>query len=256
MRRFVPWIASFALIAGAGVFSEVSWRSVRPSIPEIGRKDLEPSLGQGVLLGVLGGLRTLIADLTWIRSYVLWERKDRGGCEALMRAACALDPYSRYFWEHTGYVVGYDLAHWEIRRRGGYDKVPSEIQDRLFKTYARRGIDIIEEGIARSRVTTPLVLSAAQLAEIKLKDHKLSVRYYQQAADAPDAPWYAARICADFDWGAGRKAEAYRWYRNYWETRMRSKEDGFPEDLIRLRLMEEELRTGLLQRIPRQSWER
>ena len=37
---------------------------------------------------------------------------------------------------------------------------------------------------------------------------------------------------------------------------MRSKEDGFPEDLIRLRKMESELFLGILQRIPRQSWER
>ena len=247
MRRFAPWVASFALIAGAGIFAEVSWRSVRPSIPEIGRKDLEPSLGQGVLLGVLGGLRTLVADLTWIRSYVLWERKDRGGCEALMRAACALDPYSRYFWEHTGYVVGYDLAHWEIRRRGGYGKVPAD---------ARRGIDIIEEGIARSRVTTPLVLSAAQLAEIKLKDHKLSVRYYRQAAEAPDAPWYAARICAQVMWEDGRREEAYRWFRQYWATRMLPRDDGYPDDLRQLRTMEEVLRLRSSDRIPRPSWER
>jgi hypothetical protein len=37
---------------------------------------------------------------------------------------------------------------------------------------------------------------------------------------------------------------------------MRSKEDGFPEDLLRLRSMENELRLGMLQRIPRQVWER
>ncbi len=256
MRRYLPWAVSGALLLAAGMFAEVSWRGVRPSIPEIGRKDLEPTLGQGVLLGVLGGLRTLVADLTWIRSYVLWERRDRGGCEALMRAACALDPHSRYFWEQTGYVVGYDLAHWEIRRRGGYDKVPAEIQERLFQTYGRRGIDIFEEGIARSRVTTPLVLCAAQLAEIKLKDHKLSARYYRQAAESPDAPWYAARICAQVIWQDGRQQEAYRWFRDYWTTRMLPRDDGYPDDLEKLRTMEEVLRIPPAERIPRARWER
>lgn len=256
MRRFLPWVASVALILAAGGFAGASWRSVRPSIPEIGRKDLEPTLGQGVLLGVLGGLRTLVADLTWIRSYVLWERKERAGCEALMRAACALDPYSRYFWEHTGYVVGFDLAHWEIRRRGGYDKVPAEIQERLFKSYARRGIEILEEGSVRSRVSTPLLLVIAQLAEIKLKDHSLSARYYRQAAEAPDAPWYAARICAQVMWEDGRRAEAYRWFRQYWTSRMLPHGDGFPDDLSQLRTMEEVLRIKAADRIPRPDWER
>lgn len=142
MRRLAPWLCAFVALFAAGTMAEHAWRGVRPHIPEIGRKELEPTLGQGVLLGILGGLRTVVADLTWIRSYVLWERRDRAGCEALMRAACALDPHSRYFWENAGYAVGFDLAHWEIRRRGGYAKVPAETQERLFHAYARRGIEI------------------------------------------------------------------------------------------------------------------
>lgn len=256
MRRIAPWLLVGALILGAGALAESSWRRIRPNIPEIGRKELEPTLGQGVLLGVLGGLRTVVADIAWIRSYVFWERRDRPGCEALMRSACTLDPHARYFWENAGLRIGLDMAHWEIRRRGGYAKVPAETQERLFRQYGRRGLDVLEEGMAYARNRTALQLAAGFLAEGKLKDIRLAADYYRQAAEAPDAPWYAARICADFDWGAGRKTEAYRWYRNYWETRMRSKEDGFPEDLIRLRGMENQLGLGLLQRIPRQSWER
>jgi len=110
MRRLAPWLCAGLALFAAGTMAEYAWRGVRPQIPEIGRKELEPTLGQGVLLGILGGLRTVVADLTWIRSYVLWERRERAGCEALMRAACALDPHSRYFWENTGYTVGFDLC--------------------------------------------------------------------------------------------------------------------------------------------------
>jgi hypothetical protein len=256
MRRLAWWLIVGTLIVGAGALAESSWRRIRPSIPEIGRKELEPTLGQGVLLGVLGGLRTVVADFAWIRSYVFWERRDRPGCEALMRTACTLDPHARYFWENAGLRIGLDMAHWEIRRRGGYAKVPAETQERLFRQYARRGLDVLEEGLGHARNRTGLLLAAGFIAEGKLKDLRLAADYYRQAAEAPDAPWYAARIAADFDWGAGRREEAYRWYRQYWETRMRGKEDGFPEDLIRLRTMEAELRLGLLQRIPRQAWER
>lgn len=256
MRRLAWWLIVGTLLVGAGALAESSWRRIRPSIPEIGRKELEPTLGQGVLLGVLGGLRTLVADFAWIRSYVFWERRDRPGCETLMRTACTLDPHARYFWENAGLRIGLDMAHWEIRRRGGYAKVPAETQERLFRQYARRGLDVLEEGLGHARNRTALLLAAGFIAEGKLKDLRLAADYYRQAAEAPDAPWYAARIAADFDWGAGRREEAYRWYRQYWETRMRGKEDGFPEDLIRLRTMEAELRLGLLQRIPRQAWER
>lgn len=256
MRRLAWWLLVVALVVGAGALADSSWRRIRPSIPEIGRKELEPTLGQGVLLGVLGGLRTMVADFAWIRSYVFWERRDRPGCEALMRTACTLDPHARYFWENAGLRIGLDMAHWEIRRRGGYAKVPAETQERLFRQYARRGLEVLEEGLGHARNRTALLLAAGFIAEGKLKDLRLAADYYRQAAEAQDAPWYAARIAADFDWGAGRREEAYLWYRRYWETRMRGKEDGFPEDLIRLRKMESELRLGLMQRIPRQSWER
>jgi hypothetical protein len=256
MRRYQAAFLAILLIVAAGIFAEVSWRSVRPSIPEIGRKELEPTLGQGVLLGILGGLRTVVADLTWIRSYVLWERKDRPGCEALMRTACALDPHSRYFWENTGYAIGFDMAHWEIRRRGGYAKVPTETQQRIFRQYARRGIDVLDEGIGRSKAPAPLLLCAAQLAETKLKDHALAVRYYQQAAESYDAPWFAARICAIIMWEDGRREEAYRWFRKYWTERMLPKEDGFPDDLRQLRDMESALKLPPALRIPRPTWER
>jgi len=256
MRRFAPWLLVGVLILIAGALAESSWRRVRPSIPEIGRKELEPTLGQGVLLGVLGGLRTVVADFAWIRSYVFWERRDRPGCEAFMRTACTLDPHARYFWENAGLRIGLDMAHWEIRRRGGYAKVPTETQERLFRQYGRRGVDVLEEGMAHARHRTALLLAAGFLAEGKLKDFTLAANYYRQAADAADAPWYAARFCADFDWNVGRKLEAYRWYRDYWLTRMRPRMDGSPDDLARLREMEKELKISLLERIPRQSWER
>ncbi len=256
MRRFAPWLLVGVLILIAGALAESSWRRIRPSIPEIGRKELEPTLGQGVLLGVLGGLRTVVADFAWIRSYVFWERRDRPGCEAFMRTACTLDPHARYFWENAGLRIGLDMAHWEIRRRGGYAKVPTETQERLFRQYGRRGVDVLEEGMAHARHRTALLVAAGFLAEGKLKDFTLAANYYRQAADAADAPWYAARFCADFDWNAGRKLEAYRWYRDYWHTRMRPRMDGSPDDLARLRDMEKELKISLLERIPRQSWER
>jgi hypothetical protein len=256
MRRVLAWLVPGLLLLVAGASAERAWSAIRPNVPEIGRKELEPTLGQGVLLGILGGFRTVVADLTWIRSYVLWERHDRAGCEALMRAACALDPHTRYFWENTGYAIGFDLAHWEIRRRGGYAKVPAETQQRLFHDYARKGIALLEEGMGHAKTVTPLVLTAAQLAEIKLGDHALAARYYRRAAESADAPWFAARLCAQVTWDADQKAEAYRWYRDYWTRRMLPLEDGFPDDLALLRSMEAFLGVAAGQRIPRQAWER
>ncbi len=256
MRPAGPWLAAAALLCAAGAFSEVSWRGVRQAVPEIGRKDIEPTLGQGVLLGILGGLRTVVADATWIRSYVFWEKHDRAGCEAMMRTACVLDPRSRFFWENSAYAVGYDFAHWEIRRRGGYAKVPADIQDGIFRRYAHLGLAILEDGVAHTGGNAGILISAGQLAEIKLKDNLLAAAYYRRATQAKNPPWFAYFMCARTLWEAGRKQEAYDWFRGEWLAKLSKETDGAPDDLERLRFMEDELKVPLLRRIPKQAWEK
>jgi hypothetical protein len=93
----VQWLLAVLGLGLSSLVAEISWSKIRMSIPEMGKKEIEPSLGQGVLLGILGGFRTVVADGAWIRSYVLWERRDRAGCEALMRTSCLLDPRARFF---------------------------------------------------------------------------------------------------------------------------------------------------------------
>jgi hypothetical protein len=256
MRRALPWIGFLALFLAVGVLTDRSWSRARLAMPEIGRRQLEPTVGQGVLLGVLGGFRTVVADFTWIRSYVLWERKnDRAGTELLMRAACALDPRSRFFWENAGLSVANDMGHWEIRRRGGYAKVPREIQDHVLKSYARRGLDLLDEGIASTGENAGLLATAALVAELQLKDLTLSADYYRRSAEARGAPWFAARFAAANLWKEGKRREAYAWYRAHWQQVLRLAEDGSPDDLKELRDMEQELRLPLIARLPLEPWE-
>ncbi len=256
MRRALPWLGFLALFLAVGSLAEQAWRRARLALPEIGRRELEPTLGQGVLLGVLGGFRTVVADFTWIRGYALWERKnDRAGTELLMRAACALDPRSRFFWENAGLSVANDMAHWEIRRRGGYAKVPKEIQDHLLRSYAQRGMALLDEGIASTGGDAALLATAALVAELQLKDLGRSADYYRRAAEARAAPWFAARFAAANLWKEGRRREAYAWYRAHWQKVLSRTEDGSPDDLKQLRDMEHELRLPLLARLPLQPWE-
>ncbi|MGA0133925.1 MAG: hypothetical protein ACO3ND_06175 [Opitutales bacterium] len=251
------WAVGTVLLAAAGASTDRSWAAVRPCIPELGPRQLELGAGQGVMLGVLGGLRTVMADVSWLRSYVLWERKDQAGSEALMRLACTLDPHARYFWEQTGFAVGLDMANWEIRRRGGYAKLPKEIQDHLFTTYARKAIAILDEGARVSRSRAPLLIVAGQLAEMKLKDLRLAAAYYRTAAECDDAPWYAARFSARTLWGAGDRREAYDWFKAHWLSTLRIRyQDKAPDDLAEIRMMEDALLLPLAVRVPRQPWER
>lgn len=255
-RSYGKWLIVIGGLWFAGVIAQLSWEKVRVSIPEMGKKEIEPSLGQGVLLGILGGFRTVVADGSWIRSYVLWEKRDRAGCEALMRTACVLDPRARFFWENTGYVIGYDMAHWEIRKRGGYFKVSPEIQDDLFKKYARYGLNVFEEGVKYTGGNVGILISAGQLAEIKMKDYTLASSYYKRASENKNAPWFVYFMCARTLWESGQTQAAYDWYRAVWISKLAQADDHSPDDLEHIRFMEDELKVPLLQRIARQPWEK
>lgn len=246
--------AIFALLAVLGVLvagevSDEAWSRARRVVPELRRADLELTAGQGVALGLLGGFRPLLADLAWVRGYVLWERRDRG-CEAHLRTACVLDPQSNYFWENRANKVGLDMAHWEIRARGGVRAVSPETQDQIFARYARKALAGLEEGLPVARNPAGLLALGGYLAETKLKDTALAADYYLRCHRTPGAPWYAAYFHARLLSDAGRNREAYEWLRPVWQERLSQRADGSPAELSFLRRLERALGVPQLQRIP------
>jgi hypothetical protein len=242
------------LLLGAGEASDHAWSRARRAVPELRRADLELTAGQGALLGVLGGFRPLLADLTWIRAYVKWERRDRG-CEALLRLACLLDPHATTFWENRGNMVGLDMAHWEIRARGGYHKVPESEQQASFRRFARKAIEGLEEGVPVARRPSSLLVLGGYLAETKLADPVLAADFYRRAHESPPAPWYCAYFVGRLLRDAGKPREAYAYLRPVWQRELSLQRDGSPTELGFLRGLEVELKLPPSLRIPRQDWE-
>ena len=247
-RAWLPLVAALGVLL-AGELSAEAWSRARRVVPELRQADLELTAGQGAALGLLGGFRPLLADLAWVRGYVLWERHDRG-CEAHLRTACLLDPQSNYFWENRANMVGLDMAHWEIRARGGIRVVSAESQQMTFARYARKAIDGLEEGLVVVRNPAALLALAGYLAETKLKDPALAADYYLRCDRTPGAPWYAAYFHARLLCDAGREREAYQWLRAVWEERLSRRPDGAPAELTFLRGLERALAVPPLQRIP------
>ena len=75
-----------------------AWKAVMMGQPEINLDALEGTLGQGLIIGVLGGFRAILADFLWIRTNVIWERKDRIKLDSMVRLVTTLDPRPDFFW--------------------------------------------------------------------------------------------------------------------------------------------------------------
>lgn len=254
MPRPLVALSLLAAVLVAGELGERGWMSARRAIPELRRADLDLPVGEGAVLGLLGGFRPLLADLAWIRAYVKWERRDRG-CEALLRLACLLDPHPTAFWEARMNMVGLDMAHWEIRARGGYLKVSEAEQQRAFERYARKALEAAEEGVPLTRKPAALLVLGGYLAETKAKDLLLASDYYRRAHLSPPAPWYSAFFAARLLREGGKSREAYQYLRPIWTDTLSKERDGSPRELEFLRDLEAELRLPPALRIPRQEWE-
>jgi hypothetical protein len=249
MRRTAWVLVALLGVLGAGELSSQAWSRARAVVPELRRADLELTAGQGVALGLLGGFRPLLADLAWIRGYVLWERQDRT-CEAHLRTACLLDPHSNYFWENRANIIGLDMAHWEIRVRGGYFAVTEATQQAIFERYARKALAALEDGLPVARNPAALLALGGYLAETKIKDPLLGAEYYLRCHRTPGSPWYSAYFHARLLRDGGKERQAYEWLRPVWQDKLSKREDGSPTELAFLRDCERSLNIPLSARIP------
>ncbi len=49
-----------------------AWKAVKAGQSEMNLEAFEGALGQGLIIGVLGGFRAILADFLWIRTNIIW----------------------------------------------------------------------------------------------------------------------------------------------------------------------------------------
>ena len=95
---------------------------------ELNLDGVEAALGQGLVVGVLGGFRTIVADFLWLQLNQHWEQRDRVKVDALARLVTTLDPRPD-FLDQCGADSGLRCAKLADPGGGGY-QVVSEAQQR------------------------------------------------------------------------------------------------------------------------------
>ena len=89
-----------------------AWKAVKAGQSEMNLEAFEGALGQGLIIGVLGGFRAILADFLWIRTNIIWERKDRAKLDSMVRLVTTLDPRPDFFWINGSRMI-------EIKAQGG-----------------------------------------------------------------------------------------------------------------------------------------
>lgn len=165
-------------------------------------------LGQNVLIGTLGGLRALMADLLWIRANVYWEQKNYGLTEATSRAVTRLQPDIPFFWIQTARTITFDAPIW---RFGGRQMPPKSVEQRIRREQAERGIEILNQAEQFLPDSAAIAGERARIYWIVLGNLDKAEKEYEEAYRRPNAPPLYARMRALILMDQGREEEALEW---------------------------------------------
>ena len=247
LERLQTWAVAFLVLLGAALVlkpvKEVCWEAVQAGQAELRVDSLDESVGQGVVLGVLGGLRSLVADFAWLELNRKWEARDRAGLGAMIQLVTSIDPRPEFFWINSARMIGYDVPHWRIAEAGGYGLVPETEQAAINAEQAMQALALLDRALSYHSDSARLKLEVGQIYLNRLKNYELAAEWFLKATKEKDAPYYAARIYADLLVRLSREMEAYAYLK---ELYLNLPDDPLAQgDIVLERIRELEERLGL-----------
>ncbi|MEM7673665.1 MAG: tetratricopeptide repeat protein [Verrucomicrobiota bacterium] len=212
-----------------------------PAFVSIDRSILEDYAGSGLVFGILGGFRTITANIVWLRMNEAWEDRNLAETEALIRLALLIDPRPEVFWRTGAHTIGFDMPVWRIRSSGGESVVNLGIQNSIRREQMFKAIELLKQGASLypDNPTFPIEIGKVYLNSAL--DFEMTIQYFKQAWEMPNAPFYIGRLLARVMETAGRPHEALEVLR---EDLKKLPEDD-PEayiDIVRMRIAELELK--------------
>lgn len=217
MHRMVTAAVVMVVLIGSGAwlnqFVSPAPRGLR--LGEFGLERETPSYAPHhvVTFAILGGLRTVAADLAWLRMHTLWERGDWIKCDTLLRLVPAIDPEPLYFWLNGARIIANDFPAWRIAAGGGDQVMPARVQSRIRREQADAALAFLVTAMKRHPASSELWLERASIELHRLGDLAAAAESYRRAWEMPNGPYYAARLHAQLLHRSGRTGEALAWLR-------------------------------------------
>ena len=215
-----------------------AWKEVRAGQPEMNLEGIEGALGQGLVIGMLGGFRAIIADFLWIRTNTIWEKHDRVKLDTMIRLVTTIDPRPDFFWINGARIIAYDVPNWRIKEEGGYFEVPESRQQQIDREQSEQAFALLETARKFHPDKARLYLETGQVYMNRLKENLKAGEWFLLASKKPDAPYYAARIYAELLRREGKDKEAYEFLKQLYRELPNNPRTQKPIILDRIREIE------------------
>jgi hypothetical protein len=196
---------------------------------------LRERIGQTAFVAVLGGFRSVIADLLFIDAHAAWERTDWPQLLLRLRQATELQPHTIMFWDVAGWHMAWNAS---IAAENDESQSPTARQ-RSSREYIELGRDFLNRGIANNPQKPQLYEALARLERDRLHDHAGAAENFYKASQLPGCAAYDERFSAyELSWCEGKEREAYERLRALY---LRGERERLPTLIARLKAMEEKL---------------
>jgi tetratricopeptide (TPR) repeat protein len=177
-------------------------------------RQLRDELTQGLTIGLLAGLRNVVADFVWLDVTVAWEKSEWFKMDSLINLCTGLEPRSIPFWDNGGWQLAWnvsDAAKEDVVRQPNPLR---RLHDSRFWIY--KGLDVYKRGIENNPNSFELWRSLGSLYQNRLGDYHKAADAYQKASELPGALTYLERTPAEVLQIGGDYPAAYAAWKALW----------------------------------------
>jgi len=178
-------------------------------------RQLRDQLGQGLTIGVLSGMRNVVADFIYVINVTLaWENQEWFRMESYINLCTTLQPRSIPFWDGGGWQLAWNASVGAMRDVNQPTKLRRLHASRY---WINKGLDVYLRGIANNPEHYRLWADTGQLYQQRLSDFPKAAYYYEQASLRPDCPTYYERFPAIMYANAGDEQASYDAWVRLWK---------------------------------------
>ncbi len=212
--------------------------------PRYEQIDMVDQLGVQSFIGILGGLRYMVATFFTVQSVELWENQKWDELAEKYRLISLLQPLDAESWSTGAWHLAYNASAWY--RLDDRQHTPEE-REVLARRFIQRGKSMLQEGIRWNPEEPDLYRDLANIHREKEGDLCAAAEVYKEASRLEAAPSFMFRFYGYFLADCpGREEEAYGVLREIYEEGERVFEAGGPliwkpTLIVKLREVEERL---------------
>ncbi|WP_438482835.1 hypothetical protein [Oleiharenicola lentus] len=186
--------------------------------------------GRTSAFAVIGGLRSAVASMAWLRTNLAWEKRDVAETTGFIEVTVAADERPLYFWLNGARMITNDIPEWRV-----HELMPLEVRRRINEEQARRALAFLEDGLRWHGAEADIYVEMANIHWRRLGDLARAASYYRLAAEQPGAPYYAGRIYAELLVASGSPGEALAWLEDF-RGKLPSDDPGARVEVVEARI--------------------